>query len=220
MYTQEFAVSPHVDEEGAGLLLVTDAKLLVRPAVPGQLHQVRHDTAHFAAVMDLGDVADGWGIITWHVVTDLPAAQANCLLDRGWYAYFDGYCMGKVWIRAIVNYIGAGNATLGSHEYGFTDGQIHGDVNVYCREYWEGLAADQADPAGADWAPLLREHIIGSGRITEPIALARLEEALGRGLPLGFELNVQQLVVVRPSQEAPYFTARGFHLVAPSHQVR
>jgi hypothetical protein len=213
MYRKEFQIGDLGAEleEGLGHLLVTDAGLLVKPAVPGQYHQVPLDTAHFAQVMDVGDVTDGWGDITWHVVTSMPAQEAHSQLDRGWYAYFDGYCMGKVWIDATVNYIGADSRVIRTAGYGFSDGERRAVVYVYCREYWESLG--NPDPAQCDWTDLISTHVTGSNAIHGPIPLDKLEEVLGEGLPYVIDWGGQKLIVVRPSDDPLGFTARGFHLI-------
>jgi hypothetical protein len=210
MFTEEF----QIDElgEGLGQLLLADAGLLVRPPQQGQYHaRVPLDTGHFAQVMDLGDVEDGFGDITWHIVSSLTVDEAHKLLDRGWYAYFDGYCMGKVWIDARVCYVGADGKVVKTQGYGFSDGEARGTVYVYCREYWESRG--NADPTQSDWADLLSTHVIGSNLIQGPIAFDQVEETLAHGLPYVIDTDVQRIVVARPSSDDLGFTVRGFKLI-------
>ncbi|HEV7235738.1 MAG TPA: hypothetical protein VGN15_06130, partial [Ktedonobacteraceae bacterium] len=129
-----------LDAESVGTLLVTDLDLMVRPASAGQYHaQSPHDSGRIAAIMNLGDDdSNGWDP-TWHIATRLDAQRAAEHMDRAWYAYFDGYCLGKSWIDATVSYIGAGGQVLFTRGYGLDDANIVGNVQVYCQEFWRAI---------------------------------------------------------------------------------
>lgn len=189
---------------GLGTLLVTDLSALVRPIAGHDqyYHQATHDVGHFGRIMDLGDW-DGYGSPHWYIVTSLPAAKAKALLAEPLRCYFDGYCMGKVWIDVNVYYQGA-DEPIEYDRFGFSDADTDGAVTIYAREYLESQHLS-GDPAQADWADLLR-GITNWDFNDVPILLDQLESRLS-GNP-----DIEPLVIVRPSDTPPGFTARGFNI--------
>lgn len=207
--TREFEVS--LDSEGLGTLLVTDLGLMLRPAVAGQYHRDSpHDEGRIAQIMNLGDTGDY--NLEWHVVTDLPAAEAHRKMDRAWHAYFDGYCMGKVWIDANVTYIGPEGSTLLTHGYGFDDGEVNGTVYVYGREFWDWCGTGH--PGLDSWSDLLREARLAE--VAGPIPLARLGLSLASGLMADRGNDVDRLIVVIDAAGEPGYATRDFTLIDPN----
>jgi hypothetical protein len=177
------------DERGFGTLLVTDLALMVRPAPAGQYHaRSPHDAARIAEIMNL------------------TADEAHRLMDKAWWAYFDGFCMGKTWIDAAIRYIGAGGEILHRQGYGFTDGHATGVVYVYTKEFWDG------DQAISDWVPLLKQtHLMDENDSSEPIKLDQLENTFRAGLR---NIWGGKMVLVQPSSKNESgYTAQGFELV-------
>jgi len=214
-------LAPHefrVDLEGGGqgTLIVTDLQLMLRPAAAGQLYaRSPHDEGRIAAIMSLGeddrslgeDDRCGFGP-TWHIATHLGAEEAAGLMRQAWHAYFNGYCMGKIWIDATVQYLGADGMVLRSEDHGFSDGEEVGVVKVYCREFWQALH-DSGDPVQADWTPLLNRAGL---ELEQPTRLDQLEERLAAGVASD-DTTTDRVVVVRPADDPLGYSARGFELI-------
>lgn len=190
-HSNEFVVDP--DLEGQGTLIITDAALLIRPAVPGQYHgDVAHDSGRVNTVMDLGDIGDG---NCWHIVTSLNVTEAHQLLDRAFYTYVDYYCMAKIWVDALVSYIDADGSTKRTKKYGFTDGSDTLYFNVYC-----GYAPE------TDCRELLQRVI--STPPDRQVKVGEMEHFFGSNSQSA-SANYR-VVVVSPSNNEARFVARGF----------
>lgn len=124
------------DSSAVGSVIITDARSLIRPAVPGQQSVgVMHDSAHAYRILDLGN---DMGHYQWHIVCQEDPEAAHELLDRVFCAYVDASCQ-ELWCDARVCYIVDGKTVL-VKEYGFDDGRYTMVFNVYC-----GIAADQTE---------------------------------------------------------------------------
>src|SRR5687767_4688535 len=96
----EFPVE--LEEEGVGTLFITDAHVLIRPAVPGQYPaSVKHDSAHANGILCLGNDR---GVYTTHIICAGDLRTAHQMLDRVFYAYVDAESF-SLWCDARVNYI-------------------------------------------------------------------------------------------------------------------
>lgn len=181
---------------GPSALIVTDAKLLTRPAVPGQYPaSVPYDSGRIRELLDYGDL-DGDG--TWYIVTELDVDAAHKLLDRVFYTYIDYYCMAKTWLDACVSYIGADGTLQRMEAYGFEEGPTLRIV-VYC-------AGSLPDPS--NWNFLLE---MVTGVIPgEPVAANALEDYLGTQARLLPGYDTTSVVVMRPEDDEDGFSARGF----------
>lgn len=125
------------DSRATGSVIISDARLLIRPAVPGQYPaSVKHDSAHAYRILDLGN--DMSIYYQWHIICQEDPAAAHELLDRVFYAYVDASCQ-ELWCDARVCYIVDGK-TVQVKEYGFDDGRYTMIFNVYC-----GIATDRAE---------------------------------------------------------------------------
>lgn len=200
---REFTIGSSEDQ-GTGILFTLDMTLMIRPARPGQLHKsCPHDTGRIHQVMDL--IGEDRNPI-WFFNTLLSYRDAHRLMDRGWYAYFDGYSMERSWIDATVVYVGANGKTIGSHGYGFSDGQITGSVQVYCAEFWSSLS-DQSD-----WGTLLRHAELTETQ--QHVGWWNLEDlALAGEMDTPYPNQGGSVLIVRPSQVDPGYTVRGFKRV-------
>lgn len=137
MTVAEFSVDLNdLYNEPVGTMIITDAKLLTRPAVPGQYPKgYSHNTAHAYQLLSLGN--DN-GMYQWHIICQGNTSTAHQLLDRVFSAYVQACCL-QLWCDARANYIVDGK-TVQTNEYGFADGQYTMTFNVYC-----GTAYDQVD---------------------------------------------------------------------------
>jgi hypothetical protein len=108
-------------------LFITDPSVLIRPAVPGQYHSVKHDTARAYSILELGNSEDEYA---WNIIYRDDPSAAHRLLDRVFYAFVDTACF-ELWCDASVNYIVNGKTVM-CKEYGFEDGQYTMIFNVHC----------------------------------------------------------------------------------------
>lgn len=202
------------DLEGLGILLVTDLTALVRPIAGHDPYYRRatHDVRHFSRVMNMGDWDDDQWNTSWHIVTSLPAAEAKRLLHEPLNCYFDTYSPEKSWIDVHVHYQGVSGAAAKA-EYGFCDARKVGHVTVYAKEYWQQYDPS-GDPTQGDWSYLL-EYLVGD----------RVYDPTGMSIPVDLSIPADKvdlvlaqsecsspIVVVRPSDDYPGFTARGFNI--------
>jgi hypothetical protein len=195
--SNEFPVDLDQDEQGC--LVVTDAKLLIRPARPGQYHRdAWYDTARVYWILDLGRYDASY--IT-HIVTDVTAVRAHRRLDRLFSNFVNDYCKAKIWVDSRVNYIGAGGKVLHTASYGMEDGSYELNINVYCKDFM---------PDASDWRNLL--GYVVNQEPDQPVGRDDLEAYLATQNGPG---HTTPIVVVRPAPEtetADGFTARGFNV--------
>ncbi len=127
--TTEFPIDLDNEAEGLGMLIVTDAQLLIRPAVPGQHYRYeQHDADHAYGVLCLGN--DGQGHETTHIVFSGSPAEAHKLLDRVFHCYVDACCL-ELGCDARVLYLVDGE-TVDYHTYGWDDGHYTMTFFVHC----------------------------------------------------------------------------------------
>lgn len=128
MPVREFSIDLDDNPVGIGSLIISDARLLVRPAVPGQYPaSVRHDSGHAYRVLNLAHDYDSH---VCHIVFDGTPEEARKLLDRVFYAYLDVCCM-ELWCDAEVMYFEQGDLAFTTH-HGFTDGSYTLSYYVHC----------------------------------------------------------------------------------------
>jgi hypothetical protein len=125
------------DSRATGSVIISDARLLLRPAVPGQSpSDMEYDSAHAYLLLDLGN--DMSPHYQWHIICQGDPTAAHELLDRVFYAYVDASCLERR-CDARVRYIVDGKAVQ-VKGYGFEASCYTMVFNVYC-----GIAADQAE---------------------------------------------------------------------------
>lgn len=124
----EFPVDPDTDVEGLGNLFIADARLLIRPARPGQYPaSVRHDSVYAYRILNLGN---DMGLYDWHIISQSDPEITSRLLGQVFYAYVDACCF-ELWCEARVDYIVDGE-TVRVERYGFEDGEYMMFFNVHC----------------------------------------------------------------------------------------
>lgn len=137
MTTTESPIDSRTTEIDATTTFITDASLLIRPAVPGQYPaSAAHDTAHVYRIFELGNTTSNYP--AWHIFCPEGPDAAHELLDGVFNAYVDIAC-GSLWCDARVLYIVDGEVGK-LNEYGFDDGQYTMVFNVYCN-----MAGSQAE---------------------------------------------------------------------------
>jgi hypothetical protein len=125
----EFPIDLDEECEGLGTLIVTDAQLLLRPPVEGQYpSRMPFDTARVHEILDIGDLEHDTDTV---IFCRSNPAEAARLLDRVFYVYLDGYCMGKVWADARVRFY-LNDEVVGIQEHGFEDGNFTMNFSVIC----------------------------------------------------------------------------------------
>jgi hypothetical protein len=128
MPTTEFPINLDDDNEGLGETIITDAQVLIRPAVTGQYPgSVKHDSVHAYRVLYFGNDMDRY---EWHIFSRLDPESTHRLLDRVFYAYVDACCL-QLWCDARVNYV-VGDEVVKTESYGFDDGQYTQHFRVHC----------------------------------------------------------------------------------------
>jgi hypothetical protein len=135
--TSDFPIDLADESEGLGTLIVTDARLLIQPAVPGQYPaSANHDSGHAYGVLRLGNDA---GRQPMHIVFSGSPARAHALLDQVFHTFVDACCF-EQWCDARVFYM-VEDVKADCHEYGFEDGSYTMIIYVWCN-----VPGDQVDP--------------------------------------------------------------------------
>ncbi|MDB5170012.1 MAG: hypothetical protein JWN82_408 [Candidatus Saccharibacteria bacterium] len=202
MLANEFAIDlDPEDGYGQGILLVTDVRLLLRSAVPGQYHYtVPYDSNNIIRVLNLGDEGN---VDAWHIACELPFTETMNQLDKLFSCYADYYTMSKIWVDLRVNFFGANDTILHTEIYGGGEDAI--TFNIYCQEFW-----DTGSLATANWAPLLRIYL-GVGRpFREFVGYDQIEAFLSEVTPGGTNFHVPYVVVRPDDTSEDGFKARGF----------
>lgn len=151
MTITEYPIHPDKNVKGIGRAIIADARMLVRPAVPGQHPAgVTHDTAYAYQILNLGN--DMYSEEPTHIVCQEDPEAAHELLDPVFRAYVETSCR-EYWCNARVDYI-LGDKVVLTKEYDFEDRRYIKytmTIAVHC-----GVAADQAEefiaPETGEWA--------------------------------------------------------------------
>lgn len=110
-------------------LVVADASLLIRPAVPEQYPpSARHDSEHAYGVLS---IPEDEGRFIHEIICIKSPDEASKMLDPVFRAFLDMYSMVEIWCDARVRFC-VGDAIAQIAEYGMDDGSFTWMFNVHC----------------------------------------------------------------------------------------